>query len=167
MFDIIGTLAKGGADINLCNAKGISPLVMAAAYQIISAGSIKALLEAGADPNAKDKNGLSALALAMSAYRYFVADHLMAYGADPVDFAASFLVMQDFEEAWENYEWPAEGDAGLPDRDEFFLAKMPEYYAYMEARREEAKKRPKSPEPRYATESELRKYGLLKLTGKA
>jgi len=139
-------------------SKGYTPLMMAALAR--SASDVKLLLEAGADPNVKDKNGLSALALAVSAYRYLVADHLMAYGADPVDFAASYLIMKDFDEAWENYEWPAEGDEGLPDKDEFFLTKMPEYYADMEARREEAKKRPKSPEPRYAIESELRKYGL-------
>ncbi len=58
------TLIELGADVNARTRSGMTALMMAAGYG--DAGSVRALLDHGADPYAENPDGSSALALAVS-----------------------------------------------------------------------------------------------------
>jgi ankyrin repeat protein len=64
--DMVTRLIAAGADVNVRNAKGETPLMLATGRPNIEA--VRALLVAGADVNAKAKNGHTALDIASRGY---------------------------------------------------------------------------------------------------
>jgi ankyrin repeat protein len=75
---LIAQLARAGAAVNLPNATGTTPLMLAAREPKLQ----QALLDAGADPNVQDKNGDTAIVWTISVNRASSIDHLIAAGAD-------------------------------------------------------------------------------------
>ena len=62
-LEVMAFLLERGADPNKTNANGTTPLMFAktAAFTYGDCGGMKILLEAGANKNARDKSGLTAL----------------------------------------------------------------------------------------------------------
>ncbi|MCL1875231.1 MAG: ankyrin repeat domain-containing protein [Synergistaceae bacterium] len=62
--EVIMTLIKAGADVNVKNTEGYSPIMQAAQSLYPNPEVITALINAGADVNAKNNDGITALMLA-------------------------------------------------------------------------------------------------------
>jgi hypothetical protein len=77
----VRALIRSGADVNLPNEQGRTPLMNAAAAGRLSV--VQALIEAQADVDASDRNGLTALMEASRLDRVGVVRALLDAGADP------------------------------------------------------------------------------------
>ncbi|MGC8908241.1 MAG: ankyrin repeat domain-containing protein [Desulfomonilaceae bacterium] len=77
--DVVRTLLGKGADVNLPNRNGWTPLMAAVAKG--HEGVVELLLEHGADPNMRHAYGWTALKLATQKGRKNIADVLRKYGA--------------------------------------------------------------------------------------
>jgi uncharacterized protein len=65
--DGVKALIAGGAKVNVVDAFGYTPLLYAATVDFGNADTVKPLLQAGADPSIKSKDGKTAIAQAGSA----------------------------------------------------------------------------------------------------
>ena len=79
--DVVAYLAEQGADVDIRNPNGESPL-LTIAHDAGKLQMIRTLLEAGADPNLTDSSGNSAILYAMGAEALEVVALLIDYGAD-------------------------------------------------------------------------------------
>ncbi len=80
--EIATLLMKNGAELNVQNANGMTPLMVAIMKNPDSIEIVSLILERGADPNLKDRSGDSALTGAISLKRFTAADLLIRKGAD-------------------------------------------------------------------------------------
>lgn len=78
-IDAVMTLLANGADPNLCDEAGNSPLHMAALTR--DAGVAQSLLDAGARVDSVNRDGLTPLALAAEAGNWVVVDFLLRHAA--------------------------------------------------------------------------------------
>ena len=82
--EVVKLLLANGANANLANIRGITPLMNASANG--HENIVKLLLDNGADVNAKSHNGLTALDLAETNKRKKVVQQLRANGAKDTEF---------------------------------------------------------------------------------
>ncbi|MFH1415362.1 MAG: ankyrin repeat domain-containing protein [Elusimicrobiota bacterium] len=73
-------LIESGADVNLCDIDGITPLVFAAHNNSFEVARL--LLENGVDVNTKEKNGATALMIAVSRNHSDIACLIREYGGE-------------------------------------------------------------------------------------
>ena len=81
--NIVQLLLNAGADPDLQDSKGYTPLMSAIAYSIIPSILGKILLESGADPNRTDAHGQSPLSLAVMRSNTKLVKLLLDGGAEP------------------------------------------------------------------------------------
>lgn len=79
-LDVIDLLRAHGGDINAQNAKGMTALMVAAAYQ--QHDLARALIQRGADINMRDKDGMTALMHAAVKKDHVAVDMLVRAGAN-------------------------------------------------------------------------------------
>ena len=81
-FDIVDLLLAKGADVNIRDDKGLTPLHIAASYAAWNYPKIvELLLSKRAEINAKDNNGKTALSYAVEGSRTRIAEILRKHGA--------------------------------------------------------------------------------------
>ena len=78
---VLGRLIQGGADVNLADQRGRSPLIVAVLMNRID--TVGLLLAAGADVNRQDRHGATALFYAADAGFFELAELLLKRGANP------------------------------------------------------------------------------------
>ncbi len=79
--EILNTLLKAKADVNLTDKKGVSALISASTWGNKTA--VDWLLEQGADPNHTTENGTSAISAATTYHHSGIVRKLLDHGADP------------------------------------------------------------------------------------
>jgi hypothetical protein len=84
-IDLIRILINSGADVNLADNNGVSPLIYALLINPIDIRILNRLLEAGADVNLADNNGVSPLiyALLINPIDIRIVNMLLERNADP------------------------------------------------------------------------------------
>jgi hypothetical protein len=81
--DVVDELITAGANVNAGNASGVTPLMVAIAFDPESSRMMQRLLDAGAEIDDQDKGGLTALMYAARYGRQEAVTLLLARGANP------------------------------------------------------------------------------------
>jgi hypothetical protein len=89
--EAIRAAMERGANVNARDAKGRTPLMLAAIAETLPASAMRQLLEGGADPAAKDPNGVTALDFARRLGHTPLVDVLAAAGAPAANATESAL----------------------------------------------------------------------------
>ncbi|MCL1876307.1 MAG: ankyrin repeat domain-containing protein [Synergistaceae bacterium] len=85
--EVVKALVQAGADVNMKDNEGMTPLMIAAKSIFKEHEILSVLIRSGADINAKNQNGLTALILAGNAGNQEAISILADNGADPMDLA--------------------------------------------------------------------------------
>ena len=81
--DVVDELIAAGANVNTANDAGVTPLMVAIAFDPESTRMMRGLLDAGAEIDEQDKGGLTALMYAARYGRKEAVTLLLARGANP------------------------------------------------------------------------------------
>lgn len=108
-------LIEGGVDVNITNAKGWTPLVMAAFNQHM--GTVIVLVDAGADVNHQGVNGTTVFMYAKTKVRetrdYSLLDYLLQKGAD--------INIRDYKKGWTVLQYVQ--DSGQVEMEQYLIDK--------------------------------------------
>lgn len=83
-LEVARELLKHGLSVNVANGNGETPLMEAPSQRCKDGAMVQVLLDAGGDPNIRDRNGFNALLAAAMTGDASGAEKLLRAGADPI-----------------------------------------------------------------------------------